>query len=82
MSHASQIDYNALVMSAPETNESRVAVLEEEGGRLRRRVDAQPAMGWLARVAGSFAGEPEFDKVLEQGRAIRQANRPDDAPAV
>jgi len=31
---------------------------------------------WLDRVIGSMKDEPAFDKVLDYGRAIRQADRP------
>jgi len=59
--------------------EERLAAVEEAVRELQRRLTIlTPALNWLERITGSFKDEPEFEKVLEYGRAIREADRPPD----
>lgn len=64
--------------------EQRLTAVEEAVRELQRRLTIlTPAVNWLERITGSFKDEPEFEKALEYGRAIREADRsPDeDCPA-
>jgi hypothetical protein len=60
------------------TIEQRVAFLEQEVARLRDQVEqngngsSRPSGGWIDQVAGSMKDFPEFEKVLELGRAFRR----------
>jgi hypothetical protein len=64
--------------------EDRLATLEREVDRLRRRLDASHPTGqgapgvpnWIEAVTGSMADDPEFQEVVRLGRAARQADRP------
>jgi hypothetical protein len=57
----------------------RVQALENAVHELREALNARkPAPDWLDRVVGSMKDEPAFDEVLTYGRAIRQADRPED----
>jgi hypothetical protein len=59
--------------------EERLTAVEEAVRELQRRLTIMtPALNWLERITGSFKDEPEFEKVLEYGRAIREADRPPD----
>ncbi len=61
------------------TLEQRVQALENAVHELQDALNARkPAPDWLDRVVGSMKGEPAFDEVLAYGRAIRQADRPED----
>jgi hypothetical protein len=62
-------------MSHKEKIEARVAALEREVGKMKRQLDARRRSDWVYRVAGSLEDEPEFDKVLELGRELRQSDR-------
>lgn len=61
--------------------EQRLTAVEEAVRELQRRLTIlPPAANWLERITGSFKDEPEFEKALEYGRAIREADSPvDDA---
>jgi hypothetical protein len=60
--------------------EQRLTAVEDAVRELQRRLTIlPPAANWLERIIGSFKDEPEFEKVLEYGRAIREADRPSDA---
>jgi hypothetical protein len=57
--------------------EERLTAVEEAVRELQRRLTIMtPALNWLERITGSFKDEPEFEKALEYGRAIREADRP------
>lgn len=66
--------------------EDRLATLEREVDRLRRRLDVTHPAGqntastpnWIEAVTGSMADDPEFQEVVRLGRAARQADRPAD----
>lgn len=59
--------------------EQRLVAVENAVRELQRRLTIlPPAANWLERITGSFKDEPEFEKVLEYGRAIREADRPSD----
>jgi hypothetical protein len=59
--------------------EQRLTAVEDAVRELQRRLTIlTPAVNWLDRITGSFKDEPEFEKVLEYGRAIREADRPPD----
>ena len=66
--------------------EDRLATLEREVDRLRRRLDAFNTAGqgtasppnWIEAITGSMADDPEFQEVVRLGRAARQADRPAD----
>lgn len=55
--------------------EERLATLETEVARLRSEVErlAQPK-DWR-RVAGMFTGDEVMERIVEQGRKIREADR-------
>jgi len=38
----------------------------------------QPGANWLDRVIGSMKDEPDFDGVVALGKAIREADRPEE----
>jgi hypothetical protein len=59
--------------------EQRLTAVEEAVRELQRRLTIlPPALNWLERNTRSFKDEPEFEKVLEYGRAIREADHPPD----
>jgi hypothetical protein len=70
--------------------EDRLATLEREVDRLRRRLDSSNPTGqgtasvpnWIEAVTGSMADDPEFQEVVQLGRAARQADRPADGGGV
>ncbi|HSZ54173.1 MAG TPA: hypothetical protein VK797_00820 [Tepidisphaeraceae bacterium] len=64
-------------MLPPSPIEDRVSALEKDVAELKKRTELAVNGEWLSRVAGSLKNEPEFDRVLEFGRAAREANRPD-----
>lgn len=58
------------------TIEDRLAVVEREIARLKRRFPAeQPEEDWVDAMSGAFADDPEFDEVVRLGREIRDADR-------
>jgi len=61
--------------------EQRVATLEHLVAELNRRIDGAPVpRNWLEKVTGSISDEEAFVEALEFGRALRNADRPPDAP--
>ena len=56
--------------------EQRLTAIEKAISELQRRLtDHDPAGNWLEQITGSFKDEPDFDAVLEYGRAIRSTGR-------
>jgi hypothetical protein len=57
--------------------EERVALLEAEVTQLKRRLQEPVASDrpWWERIAGTFAGDPAFDKAMQLGRQYREAQR-------
>lgn len=59
--------------------EARVAGLEQEIERLRRKVEgkfpAQHLRSWF-RDTGRFANDPDFDEIVRLGREYRESLRP------
>lgn len=59
------------------TIEERLAILEREVADLKRK--APPAKkNWIARISGSFKGDPDFGEILRLGKEIRDAEAPDE----
>jgi hypothetical protein len=57
--------------------EKRLEAIETAVADLQRRLGTLSAQSsWLDRFNGSFKDEPEFAKVVEYGRAFREADRP------
>jgi len=60
--------------------EKRVEALEHQVTELRQQLaQKQSPDDRFRRLSGSFADQPEFEKVLRLGREIRRADRPDTA---
>jgi hypothetical protein len=58
--------------------ESRIAALEEEVARLKRRL-TEPAKAkthWVEGVYGAFANDPDFLEAMRLGRKYRESLRP------
>jgi hypothetical protein len=59
--------------------EQRLSAVEQAVAELQHRTgDRDAADNWLQKVRGSFRGDPIFAKMIEYGREIRNADRPDD----
>jgi len=57
--------------------QNRLVALEREMAELKQRLNrALSGNTWLERLAGSMVDEPDFDRVLEFGRAARSADKP------
>ena len=67
-----------IVMSMEPSIEQRLAAVETAVAELQRCFDSAPkaANNWVERFTGSFKDEPAFAEVVEYGRAIRIADRP------
>jgi hypothetical protein len=70
-------------MPSDTTIEARLSHLEHEVDQLKQQIarqngDLTPKPGWIDRVTGSMKDYPEFEQVLELGRALRRADMPDD----
>ncbi len=64
------------------TLDQRMTAIEESVRELREVLKARgPDPDWLDRVIGSMKDQPDFDEVLALGRAIRQADTPDESQA-
>lgn len=64
------------------TLDQRMTAIEESVRELREVLNARgPDPDWLDRVIGSMKDQPDFDEVLALGRAIRQADTPDESQA-
>ncbi len=57
--------------------EQRLAALEAEVQRLKRKVDgnANP-LPWWEQIAGRFANDPLYDEAMRLGRKYRESLRP------
>ena len=60
------------------TLEERVEALEREVKSLKRRqARSKPEeKPWWVRLAGTFANDPVFDRIAEEGRLYRESLRP------
>jgi len=58
--------------------EMRVAALEAEVARLKRKVEAapEPEKPWWEKIWGTFANDPIYDEAMELGRKYRESLRP------
>jgi hypothetical protein len=58
--------------------EERLALLESEVARIKRRLERSPAASqpWWHEIAGTFADDPAFDEAMALGRKYREAQRP------
>ena len=67
-----------MASEGPVTIEQRLAALEREVARIKEQVQrngnghAGATGGWIERVSGSMKPFPDFEDVLELGRAIRR----------
>ena len=60
--------------------EDRVAILETEVAQLKSSVaqNGSATQPWWERVAGSFAGDSDFEQAVQLGREYRESLRPMD----
>jgi len=57
--------------------EKRVAALEEELARLRRRIETtESSRPWWERIAGTFEKDPVYEQAMKMGREYRQSLNP------
>jgi hypothetical protein len=57
--------------------ERRLAAVEAAVAEIQHQLaGVTPAPNWVERFTGSFKDEPAFAEVVEYGRAIRAADRP------
>jgi len=57
--------------------EQRLARLEAAVADLQRQIEARLlAENWLDKIIGICRHNPDFDKMVQYGREIRQADRP------
>ncbi len=62
------------------TIEERLSQVEKEVVFLKSQLNGLRSKDhWIDQVTGSFKDDLEFDEILELGRQIRQADRPDAA---
>jgi hypothetical protein len=68
------------VMPTDASLERRLEALESAVAELQRRLaSGVTAANWLERFTGSFKDEPAFAEVVAHGRALRAADRPQEA---
>ena len=61
----------------PAQLEKRVAVLEAELAKLKRKVEgAQASKPWWERIAGTFQDDPIYEKAMKLGQQYRRSQRP------
>ena len=62
----------------PAQLEKRVAVLEAELAKLKRKVEgADASHPWWERIAGTFENDPIYEKAMKLGQQYRRSQRPD-----
>ena len=59
----------------PEQLEKRVALLEAEVARLKRKVDSSDSSStpWWEKIAGTFADNSAYDEAMQLGREYRES---------
>ena len=68
----------ATIMSQSSTLEERLTQVEKELAELKSRVKTlHPKGNWIDAISGSFKDDPEFEEILRLGKAIRDADQPD-----
>ncbi len=55
--------------------ENRVAALEAEVARLKKKLDKN-SIPWTEKITGAFANDPAFDEAMRLGRKYRESLRP------
>ena len=61
----------------PAQLEKRVAVLEAELAKLKRKVEGADASNpWWERIAGTFENDPIYEKAMKLGQQYRRSQRP------
>ena len=60
------------------TLEERVAELEAEVARLKRRLEPEAKKPWWEERIGAFADDPMYDEAMRLGREYRESLRPPD----
>ncbi len=65
-------------MPADELIEQRLAAVETAVAEIQRRLAGDPKKkpNWVEVFTGSFKDDPVFAEIVEHGRAIRAADRP------
>jgi len=65
-------------MSAIEKLEKRLAALEAEVAKLKKRNGSASAddRPWWEKIYGSFEGNPHYKEAMELGRKYRESTRP------
>ena len=64
-------------MSPEKTLEQRLAALETAVAEIQRRLGLKPASErWWEKIIGLGGDNPDFDKMVQYGQEIRQADRP------
>jgi hypothetical protein len=63
---------------ATEQLETRVAALEVEIARLKKRLEGKPPsrQPWWKEIAGGFANDPIFEEAMKLGAQYRRSLRP------
>ena len=57
--------------------EQRVAVLETEVARLKRKLEEQETIRpWWEQIAGTFENDPLYERAMRLGQHYRQSLRP------
>jgi hypothetical protein len=57
--------------------EQRVAALETEVARLKRKLEAQETIRpWWEQIAGTFENDPLYERAMRLGQHYRQSLRP------
>ena len=60
----------------PEQLEERVALLEAEVARLKRKVESDSSLTpWWEKITGTFANNSAYDEAMRLGREYRESLR-------
>jgi hypothetical protein len=63
--------------SSKSTLEQRLAALEAEVTKLKRKIDAlETTKPWWEQIAGTFQNDPLYEQAMRLGRQYRQSLRP------